>query len=312
MATSGDPLTATSGYFRMATDAYLDRVRASHPTKSYKKAMRKRAVWIEPLFGVAKQWHGLRQFRLHSLAKVNSESLLTAAGQNLKRWLATGWGRRHAPRGALTLPTGYPSNGLRQRPCWPAPCPRRGPFGLVSSTHPLGAAFVTGLASGLLTTPARPATVQVVENAAARRGKQGHGGSGGRLPPQPDDVRRAPPAGEAADLQAHHRPVGEPPGAPVLPDDARPHGAPHVGVEARPGAHPHLAVGLVGDAQLGGRARARWPGRCRRTWPRAAWAGRRGCGVARSGANQKWRLLRSRMSRATGVPARASVKPEAS
>ena len=35
-------------------------------------------------------------------------------------------------------------------------------------------------------------------------------------------------------------------------------------------------------------------------------------GVAGSGANQKWRLLRSRMRSATGVPARASVKPEAS
>ncbi len=68
--------------------------------------MRKRAVWIEPLFGEAKQWHGLRQFRLRGLMKVNTESLLTAAGQNLKRWLAaTGWGRRHAPCGALALPT---------------------------------------------------------------------------------------------------------------------------------------------------------------------------------------------------------------
>jgi hypothetical protein len=33
--------------------------------------MRKRKVWIEPLFGEAKQWHGMRQFRLRGLQKVN-------------------------------------------------------------------------------------------------------------------------------------------------------------------------------------------------------------------------------------------------
>ena len=108
--------------------AYLDRVRGYHATESYRKAMRKRSVWIEPLFGEAKQWHGLRQFRLRGLAKVNTESLLTAAGQNLKRWLAaTGWGRRHTPRGALTLPTHAHQPAGRRSPCWPAPCRRRGP-----------------------------------------------------------------------------------------------------------------------------------------------------------------------------------------
>jgi hypothetical protein len=40
---------------RSLHEAYLDRVRASHATASYKKAMRKRSVWIEPLFGEAKQ-----------------------------------------------------------------------------------------------------------------------------------------------------------------------------------------------------------------------------------------------------------------
>ena len=44
--------------------AYLDRVRGHHATAAYKKAMRKRGVWIESLFGEAKQWHHLRQFRL--------------------------------------------------------------------------------------------------------------------------------------------------------------------------------------------------------------------------------------------------------
>ncbi len=100
------PGTTGRRVHRSLHEPYLERVRAYHATESFEKAMRKRAVWIEPLFGEAKQWHGLRQFRLRGLMKVNTESLLTAAGQNLKRWLvATGWGRRHAPCGALPLPT---------------------------------------------------------------------------------------------------------------------------------------------------------------------------------------------------------------
>jgi transposase len=90
----------------------LDRVRAYHATPGYQKAMRKRQVWPEPLFAEAKQWHGLRQFRLRGLEKVNIEGLLVAAGQNLKRWLAaTGWGRRDAPCGSLTAPV-WPSSAL--------------------------------------------------------------------------------------------------------------------------------------------------------------------------------------------------------
>jgi len=80
---------------------YLDRVRGYHETEDYKKAMRQRKVWIEPLFGEAKQWHGMRQFRLRGLKKVNMEGLLVATGQNLKRLLqAEGWGRRPWPGGA--------------------------------------------------------------------------------------------------------------------------------------------------------------------------------------------------------------------
>ena len=79
---------------------YLERVRAYHETEEYQRAMRKRKVWIEPLFGEAKQWHGMRQFRLRGLPKVNIEGLFIAAGQNLKRLLsATGWGRRPWPDG---------------------------------------------------------------------------------------------------------------------------------------------------------------------------------------------------------------------
>jgi len=80
---------------------YLDRVRSYHATEEYKKAMRKRKVWIEPLFGEAKQWHGMRQFRLRGLKKVNMEGLFIAAGQNLKRLLSLqGWGRRPWPDSA--------------------------------------------------------------------------------------------------------------------------------------------------------------------------------------------------------------------
>jgi transposase len=92
----------------------LDRVRGYHDTPAYAKrpggTRRKRKVWIEPLFGEAKQWHGLRRFRLRGLAKVNIEGLLIATGQNLKRWLAaTGWGRRSAPSGSLLAPQRSPA-----------------------------------------------------------------------------------------------------------------------------------------------------------------------------------------------------------
>ncbi len=81
---------------------YLEKVRGYHATGAHQKAMRKRQVWVEPLFAEAKEWHGLRRFRLRGLENVNIEGLLAAAGQNLKRFLAaTGWGRRHAPCGSL-------------------------------------------------------------------------------------------------------------------------------------------------------------------------------------------------------------------
>jgi transposase len=81
--------------------AELERVRGYHQTDAYQKAMRKRAVWVEPLFGEAKDWHGLRRFRLRTLWKVNVEALLIASSQNLKRLLRKrGWGRRPWPGGA--------------------------------------------------------------------------------------------------------------------------------------------------------------------------------------------------------------------
>jgi hypothetical protein len=47
--------------------------------------MRKRSLWVEPLFGEAKEFHNLRRFRLRRLRKVNIEGVMVAAGQNLKR-----------------------------------------------------------------------------------------------------------------------------------------------------------------------------------------------------------------------------------
>jgi transposase len=83
---------------RHFAEAYLERVRDYHSTEAYKKAYQKRKVWVEPLFGEAQQWHGLRRFRVRGLEKVNCEGVMTATGQNLKRLLAArGWGRRHFP-----------------------------------------------------------------------------------------------------------------------------------------------------------------------------------------------------------------------
>jgi len=100
---------------RHRDEAYRDRVRAYHATAPYAMAMRKRQVWVEPLFAEAKEWHGLRRFRLRGLEKVNGEALLIAAGQNVKRLLARwGWGRRPFPSGAagIVLPPFLPQPAL--------------------------------------------------------------------------------------------------------------------------------------------------------------------------------------------------------
>ena len=80
----------------------LDRVRGYHETEAYKKAYRKRTVWVEPLFAEGKDWHGMRRFRLRRLWRVNCEALMIASGQNLKRLLQKrGWGRRPCPAEAV-------------------------------------------------------------------------------------------------------------------------------------------------------------------------------------------------------------------
>ncbi len=96
---------------RSVDEEYLDRVRGYHATEAYKKAYRKRSVWVEPLFAEGKQWHGMRRFRLRLLWRVNCEALMIAAGQNLKRLLTKrGWGRRPYPADAVI--------GLFLASCW--------------------------------------------------------------------------------------------------------------------------------------------------------------------------------------------------
>ncbi len=89
---------------RNLREHYSERVRAYHQTAAYEKAMGKRKVWVEPLFAEAKQWHGMRRFRLRQLWRVNCEALVVASGQNLKRLLQKrGWGRRPFPAQAVAL-----------------------------------------------------------------------------------------------------------------------------------------------------------------------------------------------------------------
>jgi hypothetical protein len=111
-------------------DEYMDLVRAYMETEPYLKAIRKRKVWIEPLFAEGKLWHGMRRFRTRTLAKTNAEALTIAAGQNVKRLLSFE-GRRPkklAQAAALRLPTRprYPprppqTQGLHRRKQCQAP-----------------------------------------------------------------------------------------------------------------------------------------------------------------------------------------------
>jgi hypothetical protein len=72
---------------RSFDEELLERVRAYRGSASYEKALGKRKVWVEPMFGEAKEWHGMRRFRLRTLWRVNVEALVTATGQNIKRLL---------------------------------------------------------------------------------------------------------------------------------------------------------------------------------------------------------------------------------
>jgi transposase len=120
---------------RSFDEELLERVRAYRQTGPYEKALRKRKVWVEPMFGEAKEWHGMRRFRLRRLWRVNVEALVTAAGQNIKRLLDF-WGRgprKLAQAQALRPPAPTPS---ANSPLLPGSHPRR--------STPLLARFSTG------------------------------------------------------------------------------------------------------------------------------------------------------------------------
>jgi hypothetical protein len=100
---------------RYFEESYVDRVRSYRGTFPYEKALRKRRVWVEPLFAEAKDRHGMRRFRLRRLEKVNAEALLIAAVQNVKRLLTFGARRprKIAQAAALRPPRRPPSHATR-------------------------------------------------------------------------------------------------------------------------------------------------------------------------------------------------------
>ncbi|WP_157507816.1 transposase [Ktedonobacter racemifer] len=83
--------------YRHLGEEYLERVRSYQQTLAYQKALNKRKVWVEPLFAEAKDWHGMRHFRLRRLWRVNCEALVIASGHNLQQSLKKrGWGDVHS------------------------------------------------------------------------------------------------------------------------------------------------------------------------------------------------------------------------
>jgi hypothetical protein len=104
--------------YRPFEEDFYDRVRSYRGSFLYEKALRKRRVWVEPLFAEAKDWHGMRRFRLRGLEKVTIEALLIASGQNVKRLLAFGGQRPKelAQAAALRPPiaTGYEISRTRE------------------------------------------------------------------------------------------------------------------------------------------------------------------------------------------------------
>jgi transposase len=106
---------------RSFDEELLERVRAYRGSAPYEKALGKRKVWVEPAFGEAKEWHGMRRFRLRRLRRVNMEAMVIAAGQNIKRLLTFPFRgpRRLAQAEALRPPAplfsvvGYPLRSHR-------------------------------------------------------------------------------------------------------------------------------------------------------------------------------------------------------
>ena len=88
-ARASSPPTTSTGTLRRPSP-WASSVRGAPrttPTAADQKAMLKRTVWVEPRFAEAKAWHGLQRLLLRGLGTANSQGLLLAAGQNLKRFL---------------------------------------------------------------------------------------------------------------------------------------------------------------------------------------------------------------------------------
>ena len=102
---------------RQPGERHVDLVRSYRGRAPYEKALRKRKVWVEPLFAEAKDWHGMRKFRLRTLRRVNAEALLVAAGQNIKRLLFVGGRKPRKPAQVATLrpPAAYISSRSPRR-----------------------------------------------------------------------------------------------------------------------------------------------------------------------------------------------------
>ena len=97
-------------------DEYIDLPQSYMQTEPYQKAIRKRKVWIEPLFAEGKLWHRMCRFRTRKLEKVNTEALMIATGQNIKRLLSFGGDTpRKLAQAAALRPPGRPLTGLAHR-----------------------------------------------------------------------------------------------------------------------------------------------------------------------------------------------------
>jgi transposase len=91
----------------------LDQATALRKTEAYTKAMRKRQVWVEPLFGEGKQWHRLSRFRLRRLWRVNIEAFLIASVQNIKRLLKTRHTSKNKPDPAHVMALQMPQSAIQ-------------------------------------------------------------------------------------------------------------------------------------------------------------------------------------------------------
>ena len=72
---------------RSFEEELLEWIKAYRGSAPYEKALRKRRVWVEPMFGEAKEWHGIRRFRLRTLWRVNAVTMVIATGQNIEHLL---------------------------------------------------------------------------------------------------------------------------------------------------------------------------------------------------------------------------------